>query len=137
MTDEMANRVERVRAPAADEWARCRHWIEGALEHDGGLYLIEDVEAAIEAGEATFWPGRESACVTQFWEFPRAKALNFWLAGGDLEELLGEMLPEIEAWARAHDCTRLVVAGRRGWARAMRKHGYAEYWTALGKEIEP
>lgn len=122
-------------ADFASEWTRCRPWIEAALEYDGGLHEIGDIEAAITAGEAQFWPGENSAVVTQFWEFPRAKALNFWLAGGDLDELVRDMRTQIEPWARAHGCTRTVIAGRPGWSRALRACGYAPLWTALGKDL--
>ena len=125
------------RSDGAAAWARCRPWIEAALAHDGGFHAIADVERAIADGEAQFWPGARSAVVTQFWMFPRARALNFWLAGGDLGELVDDLRPAIEAWARDRGCTRMVIAGRPGWARALKDFGYAPLWTALGKELTP
>ena len=121
----------------ASEWARCRGWIEAALAHDGGFHAIEDVEAAIADGEAHFWPGARSAIVTQFWLFPKARALNFWLAGGDLDEIVEALRPAIEDWARQRGCDRLVIAGRPGWARALKTFGYSPLWTALGKDLNP
>lgn len=120
----------------ASEWARCEAWLAAALEHSFG-YEIEDVRAEIVAGEAQFWPGRNAAIVTQVWTFPRAKAVNFWLAGGDLAELVDEMRPCVEAWARAMGCTNTIIAGRAGWARALKDEGYRPIWTALGKELKP
>jgi hypothetical protein len=117
------------------EWERCRPWLEAALAHDGGFHDLVDVAKAIEAGEAHFWPGERSAVVTQFWNFPRRKAVNVWLAGGDLSELVDQMRPDIEAWARAHGCTHFIIAGRPGWARALKASGFAPLWTALGKEL--
>lgn len=117
------------------EWARCKPWIEAALEHDGGFHNVEDIEGYIASGSAQFWPGARSAVVTQFWNFPRAKALNYWLAGGDMEELLDDMQPVIEAWARDNGCTHIVIAGRKGWERAMKPHGFEALWTALGKRL--
>ena len=119
---------------SAAEWARCKPWIEAALEYAFG-YTIDDVWQAVEDGEAIFWPGRASAVITQVWIFPQAKALNYWLAGGDLDELVNEMRPLIEERAKAAGLTHIIIAGRGGWTRALRATGYAPIWTALGKEI--
>lgn len=121
---------------AEAEWTRCRPWLEAALEHACGTHLIEDVEDAIARGEAHFWPGRQSAVVTEFHEFPRLKALHFWLAGGDLEELLNRMLPDITAWAKAHGCTRMTLAGRPGWRRALAPHGFDPHWHICAKDVQ-
>lgn len=118
------------------DWLRCRHWIEDALEHDGGLYMIEDIERIIRDGEAHFWAGERSAAVTQWWHFPRDKVLNLWLAGGDLEELTSRMFPAAEQWAAKRGATRIMLAGRPGWRKAMAPHGFGPLSTLLIKEIE-
>jgi len=114
------------------DWTRCAPWIEAALKHAGDFYEIGDILAEVEAGEALFWPGEKAAVVTQFWDFPRAKAINFWLAGGDMEELR-QMHDEIAAWAKARGCTHAIIAGRAGWSRAL---GYTPAWTAMSKELK-
>lgn len=113
------------------EWERCRPWIEAALTHAGDFYTADDIKAEIDAGDAVFWPGADAAVVTQFWDFPRAKAVNFWLAGGDLEELR-VMHDAIIEWAKAKGCDHAIIAGRSGWSRAL---GYKPAWTAMSKEL--
>lgn len=115
-------------------WARCRGHIEAALEYAGGTHLIEDVEAAIEAGEAHFWPAKHSAIVTQFLDYPRGRFCSFWLAGGDLEELLGMTKP-IEIWARQNGCKKIFECGRLGWGRPLRGRGYRALYTVMAKEL--
>ncbi len=115
------------------EWARCAPWLDAALARDGGFFALEDVAAAIGRGEAQFWPGKRSAIVTQFWTFPRARALHFWLAGGDLSEITDQMQPVIEAWARDQGCQRSIIAGRRGWLKAL--PDYRPLWTAMSKDL--
>ncbi len=122
--------------PAA-AWARCRPWIETALAHAGGGHRIEDVEAGLRAGHLHFWPGQGAAVVTEFWTSPRLKALNFWLLGGDLKELL-RMRPSIEAWAKDQGCGRVLGGGvHPGWARVLARAGYAPRWTIYCKELTP
>jgi hypothetical protein len=117
------------------EWERCRPWLEAALEHDGGHYGIDDVWDAILAGRATFWPGKRSAVVSQFWYFPKAKVCNHWLAGGDMDELLNEMQPVIDDWARKAGCAEMTIAGRPGWVRAMKPHGFELIFSVIRKRL--
>lgn len=119
----------------AEEWARCRPWIEAALEYALGTHTIEDVWALVLAGQAHFWPGRNAAVVTEFHPFPRLKALHFWLCGGDLTELTQEMRPAIEAWGALNGCTRFTTAGREGWQRVMARHGYQPHWHICAKDV--
>lgn len=119
-----------------DEWERCRDWLQAAVERDGGHYDLDDVLKEVAHGNAHFWPGRNCAGVTQFWMFPKAKALNYWLAGGDLKELVEEMLPCIENWARLQGCNKIIVSGREGWGRVLRPLGYHMAWVSHSKDLD-
>ncbi len=110
---------------------RCRPWIEAALKHAGPFYTFDDVKAEVLAGDAILWPGKKSAVVTQFWDFPNSKAINFWLAGGDLDELTA-MHDSISEWAKTQGCAHAIIAGRAGWSKAL---GYKPAWTAMTKEL--
>jgi hypothetical protein len=119
------------------DWRRCAPLIEAALEHQGGGYAIEDVLEGVRAGEFQFWAGKWSAVITEFIDQPHAKALNFWLLGGDLGELL-KMEPSIVAFAKAHGCQRVQGGGVHvGWARVLAKAGYQPRWIVFAKELEP
>ena len=73
--------------------------------------------------------------ITEVVRYPRKTALNFWLAGGDLQELK-TMLAPIEQWAREQGCERITLAGRRGWERTfMREAGYTPQWSVMAKEL--
>lgn len=117
------------------EWERCKPWIEAALEYAHGTHLIEDVWDLVLRGEAHFWPGRRAAIVTEFSDFPRLKALHFWLCGGDMHELLDEMRPAVEAWGCLNNCTRFTTCGRPGWARVLKGAGYAPEWHVCRKDV--
>ena len=116
----------------ASEWARCAPWLEAALAEADGSHSLEDVKAAVLAGEADFWPGKRAAMVTEIITFPRRRVLNFWLAGGDLAELRDELRPRVEELARKHGCQAAHVAGRQGWARAL---GYRPIYYVCAKEL--
>jgi hypothetical protein len=118
----------------AEAWQRCRPWIEDALTYAPGLYTIEDVEAQIGRGEAWFWPAERAALVTEIAAYPRKKLAVLWLAGGELDNLLG-MHPSVEAWARSEGCDAIIEQGRAGWGRAMSRFGYRPAYTAIWKEL--
>jgi GNAT superfamily N-acetyltransferase len=120
----------------AEAWTRCRPFIAAALAHAGGTHDIDDVAHLIARGRAQFWPGRRCAVVTEFYDYPKLKACNLWLLGGDLRELL-RMRPVIEAWAREQGCTRMLGGGpRRGWTRLLGPLGYRPDWIIYRKELE-
>lgn len=117
------------------EWERCSPWIENALAYALGTHTIDDVWDMVQRGDAVFWPGKKSAVVTEFHEFPRLKSLHFWLCGGDLKELVRDMRPCIEAWGAAQGATRFTTAGRDGWQRAMSPYGYTPQWHICAKDL--
>ncbi len=120
---------------ATEAWARCRPYVQAALAHAGGTHDIKDVARLIALGRAHFWPGRRCAVVTEFYDYPRLKACNLWLLGGDLRELLA-LRPGIEAWAQGQGCTRILGGGpRRGWERALRALGYRPDWIIYRKDL--
>lgn len=116
------------------EWQRCRPWIESALAYSGDTHTIEDIEAAIGEQKMIFLAGAKCALVCEVIIYPRLRAFHIVLAGGDLTELraFDQNLAEL---ARALACTRITIAGRPGWARALKDLGYAPGWTVLCKEI--
>jgi hypothetical protein len=120
----------------AEAWARCRPYLEAALAHAGGTHGIEDVARLIEEGRAHFWPGRRCAVVTELYDYPRLKACNIWLLGGELKELLA-LEPVIAAWARAQGCSRVLGGGpRAGWRRALEPLGYRQGWIVYAKDLK-
>jgi hypothetical protein len=120
---------------AQEEWARCRHWIEAAIEHSSGIISIEDVEAGIAAGNMQFWPGQRSAAVTEIAVYPRTKHLLVVLAGGDMEEIIS-MIPSFKFFGKAHGCEKLVEAGRAGWERVLKGRGWKRECVVLSTPIE-
>lgn len=91
-------------------------YIEDALVYANGSHTFEDVRAAVAAGRMQFWPGVKSVIITEILENPRYKALNLFLAGGNLAEL-ERMTPLVLDWGRDQGCSRAMFLGRSGWER--------------------
>jgi hypothetical protein len=121
--------------PALDEqWRRCRQWIEAALPYTGGTHTIEDLERDILSGRMALIPRERSAFMVELIVYPRLKALHIFLAGGDLTELKA-FDPHMDEIARSLGCSRVTIAGRKGFARALKDLGFREKWTVLAKDI--
>jgi len=96
------------------EFERLRHHVVAALEYSGGSHTVEDIAEGIGKGHFQLWPGADSVIVTEIIVYPQLKDLHFFLAGGDLDELR-LMQPLIESWGKDMGCSRVSLAGRRGW----------------------
>lgn len=116
------------------EWERCAPWIEAALSYAGGTHTLDDIRAGIEKGRFALIALERSAFVVEIIEYPQAMALHIFLAGGDLEELKG-FNSRMDEMARRLGCSRITIAGRKGFARVLTELGYLERWTVLAKDI--
>lgn len=119
-------------SPLEVEFRRCSSWIAEGLE--GGFYRLEDVWAAVASGKAMLWPGPNSALVTEIIDYPTARVIQAWVAGGLMDEIL-EMTSGVEAFGRLKGCTVAMVTGRRGWERVLGDRGYAPFCFELRRDL--
>jgi hypothetical protein len=102
-----------------EDFIRCWPWLLASLEEFFQTHTKDQVWERIANGRAYFWPGRNCAIVGQLVKHPIGiRSFNYWLQGGDLDELLS-MHPGIEEWARERGCKVATGIGREGWARMM------------------
>jgi hypothetical protein len=112
-----------------------REQIEAALKFADDSHSFEDIKAAVENEQLQFWPGFSSVVITEIIQLPRYRALNLFLAGGNIPELQA-MLPEIEVFARHVGADRIVLTGRKGWLRSFLVHeGYGEKMVTMEKKL--
>ena len=114
---------------------RLRHHVEAALEYSGGTHNFDDVAEMVGDHRLQLWPASNSVVLTEIIVYPRLKNLHYFLAGGDLDEL-SRMRPMIESWGKSIGCTRVTLAGRKGWAKTFLKdEGYSPQWSVMAKEL--
>ncbi len=118
----------------ASELTRCKPWLLAALERGDGAHAWEDVEAAVLAGTRQLWPAPDAAMVTEILSTKRKRWCHVFLAGGDLARIV-EMVPSVEAWARAQRCQAVTICGRKGWERVLAPHGVKPAHLTLSKEL--
>ena len=110
-------------------WAKAAPLIERALKYQD-THDLEDVQRELWRQKAQLWCGEKSAIVTELHQFPQnRKKARIWLAAGDMDELVNEMLPDVEEWARKEGCMAVTIVGRKGWLRKLQKHYTQDYVT--------
>lgn len=100
-----------------------RKQIEAALKYSGGTHLFDDVVAAVAAGDMQMWANGSTVAITEVLRYPRLQALHVFLASGNRDELF-EMIDSAWTWAQQLGCTKMTLAGRKGWLKLMGKHGF-------------
>lgn len=114
---------------------RLRQHVEAALEYSGGTHNFDDIVEMVQENKLQVWPASESIVLTEIIIYPRLKNLHYFLAGGDLIEL-SRMRPMIESWGKSLGCTRVTLAGRKGWARTfLQDEGYRPQWSVMAKDL--
>ncbi|MFC3070510.1 hypothetical protein [Phenylobacterium soli] len=118
-----------------EAWGRAAPLLDPALAHAGRTHRLDDVRGLLARGEAQLWLGSASAAVTLVEADPCERRLLIWLAGGELDELRGALLPQMERWGRGQGCRRLLIVGRAGWERALKPDGYAPLARVIAKDL--
>ena len=121
-TNKVVELKTQEKQPWEQEWAKCKPFIEKAVKYQDS-YTIDDIEDKIRSGIFHLWPGKRSAYITEFVLYPQVKALNLLFCGGNYKEL-EQMLPSIEAFAKAAGIKRLYGGGRKGWIRKIKHLGF-------------
>lgn len=96
-----------------------------ALDVAGKTHGPEDIARAVDEGRMQAWNAGDSLILTEVLSFPQARALNVFLAVGNLDEVLS-LLPDLESFGREHGCEKMRMEGRRGWARVLPAYGWKE-----------
>jgi hypothetical protein len=105
------------------ELDRCKPWIEAALKRSGGLNTWDFVVEKIGSGHMQLWPYPKGCIVTEIVVYPNTKALNVFLAGGELDEIL-HMTENVKEWAKLEGCSFASFNGRFGWQKHLEKIGW-------------
>jgi hypothetical protein len=102
---------------------------------DPDFHRIEELDAKVANGSALLWFTDKSAVVGEVQRYPNALVLHCLCATGDMNEIINELAPQAEEWARQAGCTHVTVESRGGWARVLKQRGYGAHTVTLGKRL--
>ena len=118
--------------------------IESALRFSYGEREVRDVLKELVDGSKQIWLGTlnnefVATVITQIIDYPKKKTCEICYMGGTagagILDALG-YLESVEDWAIANGCDDIQVFGRRGWLKALKKHGYSSRYTIIGKDLK-
>lgn len=115
-------------------YGRFRSAFAAAL--DPQLHSIEWLDREILEGRALYWHTDTAAIVATLKHYPTgAKDIEGLIAAGELDDIVGVLIPQAEAWARESGCVGAIIQSREGWAKVLRRHGYEPFQTAVRKVL--
>ena len=109
--------------------------LEKALVHSGATHTLRDVLDKIVSGDAQAWESEGAVLITELRETPQMRVLHFWLAAGELEDVISLSEKVIE-WGRGVGCKRASLSGRRGWEKVLAPVGWTPELVLMGRNIE-
>jgi hypothetical protein len=120
------------------EIARCGKWLQDALDRGcmgmEPTHTLDDIAEGVAAGRYQLWPADDAAMVTELIQYPQARHIHVFLAGGNLETIK-DMRPSIEEFGIFNECTVLSINGRPGWAKVFEDEGYRKGLTSTVKRL--
>lgn len=103
---------------------------------DPRLYTIHHLDALVASGKAHFLSAGDAAILFELRTYPTgAKAVHGLVAAGDVDRIVGLLIPTAEAWGAARGCIGATIESRPGWARLLKPHGYAVHQVAVWKDL--
>ena len=117
-----------------DDLLKYRLDICAALEYGKNSHNFEHVIDEVMKGRLHFYPLENSFIIMEVHTYPNFKLYHGFLAGGDLQEIL-DAHPMIISNAKQLGCKGLSIAGRRGWEKAMKAHGWKHDLSYMSLEI--
>lgn len=109
--------------------------IERALRDIGYLYTFDDVVASVLRQERHVYQENGCLVIMQVDHYPSTKAYHCFLAAGTTYGLL-ELEPKLAQIGKELGCSHLSFAGRKGWERRLKNHGWQQKLTVMHKEIK-
>jgi hypothetical protein len=97
--------------------------LDRVLDRMGAVYTWRDIEERLADGRMQSFAHGNSFLVTQINVYPRAKALDWLAAVGDLADWKA-LHDQALDFAREHDVSLIRAYGRRGWWPMIADHGW-------------
>lgn len=103
--------------------------LTAALSYAHGTHTFDDVVQGIITNRYVMIVLKESVIILEVLTYPRTQHMHIFLAGGNLDELVG-YVPTLKELAKENGCSYLTLAGRKGWKAKLRQADKA--WKELG-----
>ena len=101
---------------------------------DPALYPLEWLDLQVSQGIFQLFSTEDSAILVKIERYPSGLLEAHGMAAvGKLPEIIGDLIPQAEAWATAMGCKFARIESREGWVRAM--SNYSVYQVTLRRAL--
>jgi len=108
--------------------------MEEIIHAQGDYTTVDDIYNRCMSLNLLFFDNAGSFAVVHIIEEKKRISLHIDLAGGALKELF-ELEKVVARFGEAMGATMISLIGRKGFARALKKHGWEEPYVYMEKEI--
>lgn len=103
---------------------------------DPELYTPEWLDCELFSGRFRLLVGAQAAILLSIRLYPTGlKEVEGQAASGKLSEIVGDLIPSAEHWARSIRCRTALIQSREGWVRTMKQHGYRLHQSSIRKVL--
>lgn len=127
----------------ARKWGSLVDQVEKALVHGAGTVTSHSLFLECMAGNAQCWVREDSdgevlgVAITRFETSASHKYLAICTTtDADLFSHADNNNELLEGFAKGCGCHRMVVYGRKGWTRVLKRFGYYEPYSVMIKDLE-
>lgn len=99
--------------------------LEASYDEADGI-IPDDLVERLKAGTLTLWVAMMAghspfaAILTSFYEKKSGRALRIHACGGDHMHVWKNLMVDLEAYAKAEGCVKIVAEARTGWLRVLK-----------------
>jgi hypothetical protein len=103
---------------------------------DERYHTLAWLDQQVLGNKVQFWRSDKAAMITELRDYPTgARDIHALIAAGDLQEIIEDITPRAEQWAKEQGCIAAQVESREGWVRALRPSGYQTHQIIVRKEL--
>lgn len=116
------------------EWLRFRDDFAAMLDPE--THTIEWLDGEVATGRMLLFATDASAIIASVRTYPTGlRELEGQAATGNLADIVGDLIPRAEAYARQIGCRYASIASREGWSRMLQGSGYKIHQTMIRKAL--
>lgn len=109
--------------------------IDAALAESANELTTEDVLAGLALNHYALLEFGAGFLIICTMDFPAYRALKVCIAYGIIDSEQPHIMNVLDALAKDLKCQRIMIEGRRGWARQLSQFGYAEQYVVVTKKV--
>ncbi|NKB39456.1 MAG: hypothetical protein GKR86_00090 [Ilumatobacter sp.] len=110
--------------------------IEKALSCANDSHSFNDIIHGVMGGKYHIVPSPHWVMITEVHTFPNHKDYHVFIAAGDMDGIINDGIPQLEAEARKFGCKHISMCGREGWKRVLKPVGWTAPLTVMYKEVQ-